>query len=199
VNFRPGPLCFVDTDGCQGQIKVGLKQALSEEICSPYQRPIPSRPLLRPAQGNFAFHTTINLIERKNCISHLKVSVGRAEKADGITGKRKLMRCGFADWAMEYHGHSLPALSDKPRLATRDQTLPVSEIASSDNGPLPGLRSLPCLTQSKLLLFSIVLFSVPPSSASDLEVVTDYATESGCVDTWKLLRRRFANWANEGH
>jgi hypothetical protein len=103
-----------------------LKPALSEEISSPYQRPISSRPLLRPAQSNFPFHTAVNLIERKNCISHLKVSVGRAEKTDGITGKRKLMRCGFADWAMEDHWSLPPGYYlISPGSATRGQTQPV--------------------------------------------------------------------------
>jgi hypothetical protein len=44
-----------------------------------------------------------------------------------------------------------------------------------------------------------VLFGTPQNGVGDFEVVMDYATEGGCVDTWKLLRRRFADRANEGH
>ena len=45
-----------------------------------------------------------------------------------------------------------------------------------------------------------VFFSLSPNSVGDFEVVMDYATKSGCLaGTWKLLRRRFADWANEGH
>jgi len=76
---------------------------LPEKISSPYQRPISSRPLFRPAQSNFPFLATVILIKRKNCIGHLKVSVGGAEEAGSITSTRKLMRRGFADRAMEDH------------------------------------------------------------------------------------------------
>jgi uncharacterized protein YhfF len=49
-------------------------------------------------------------------------------------------------------------------------------------------------------LLSGVFFSVPPNGVGDFEVVMDYATKAGCVaDIWKLLRWRFADWANEGH
>ena len=77
--------------------------ALSEKICSPYQRPSPSRPLLRPAQSNFPFLTAVILIQHKDSIGHFKVAVGGTEEAGSITDTRKLMRRGFADWAMEDH------------------------------------------------------------------------------------------------
>jgi hypothetical protein len=38
-----------------------------------------------------------------------------------------------------------------------------------------------------------------PNGVGDFGIVMDYATIGGCVaDIWKLLRWRFANWANEG-
>jgi hypothetical protein len=49
-------------------------------------------------------------------------------------------------------------------------------------------------------LLTGVLFSVPPNGVGDFETVMDYATKGGFVaDIWKLLRGRFADWANEGH
>jgi len=75
-----------------------------------------------------------------------------------------------------------------------------SEVASSDSWPLPWLHSLLRLTQCNLPLLAGVFFSIPPNGVSDFEAVMHYATKGGCIaDIWKLLRRRFANWANEGH
>jgi hypothetical protein len=49
-------------------------------------------------------------------------------------------------------------------------------------------------------MLSGVLFDVPPNGVGDFEAVIDHATIGGCVpDIWKLLRRRFADRANEGH
>jgi hypothetical protein len=74
-----------------------------------------------------------------------------------------------------------------------------SEVASSDYGPFPKIRSLLRLTQCTLPLDAGVFFGAAQNGVSDFEVVMDYATKSGCVDTWELLRWRFADWANEGH
>jgi hypothetical protein len=44
-----------------------------------------------------------------------------------------------------------------------------------------------------------MLFSAPQNGVGNFEVVMNYATKGRLVYTWKLLRWRFANWANEGH
>ena len=56
-----------------------------------------------------------------------------------------------------------------------------SEIASSDNGPLPGRRTLLCLPQRNFPLFSGVLFSALRNGVADFEVVMYYATKGGGV------------------
>ena len=44
------------------------------------------------------------------------------------------------------------------------------------------------------------LFSVPPNRVGDFEVVVDHATiGDSSAEIWTLLRRRFADRANEGH
>jgi hypothetical protein len=111
-NWWPFSLVVLDDHDVGARSLVGRGNpihppALSEKICWPYQRPLPSRPLFRPAQSNFPFQTAVILIEHKDSIGHFKVAVGCAEKAGSITSTRKLMRCGFADWAMEDH-RSLP-------------------------------------------------------------------------------------------
>lgn len=47
-----------------------------------------------------------------------------------------------------------------------------SEIASSDNGPFPKIRSLLCLTQCNLPLDAGVLFSAPQNGVGDFKVVS---------------------------
>jgi hypothetical protein len=72
-------------------LALGLKLVLSEKICSFYQRPSPSRPLLRPTQSNLPFLAAAILIEHKDGIGHLKVAVGRAEGAGSITCTRNIL------------------------------------------------------------------------------------------------------------
>jgi hypothetical protein len=92
---------------------------------------------------------------------------------------------------------SLPATMVRPKGRSGWQK---SEIASFDNGPLSRLHSLLRLTHRNFPLLSGVLFSVPPNSVGDFEVVMNYATKGRCVVViWYLLRRGFADWANEWH
>jgi hypothetical protein len=44
-----------------------------------------------------------------------------------------------------------------------------------------------------------VYSSAPQNGVGNFEAVMNYATKGRLADTWKLLRRRFADWANEGH